>query len=283
MIKIDFQEPDTDNWKAWRVECETEQLSHNEAIQRGDKSDVNDRVYKGTKYNIKSDVYMNLDLEGPFYGKCAYCESLIVSDQDGDMEHFRPKKAVSDENFNPIRVEIDGEVKDHLGYYWLCYKHNNLLPSCILCNQKRGSGDDSTGKGTRFPVRGQYAKRPGEEVNEEPLLINPIFEDPEDHLELDETGIFRAKNDSEKGNVCINIFGLNNRKALIKARMDRYKSTKNKISILLMELSQGTSQNIECIKEVLEGRVPYSAAARAAIRDSRSKLKPFLDLQEESN
>ena len=65
--------------------------------------------------------------------------------------------------------------------------------------------------------------------------------------------------------------------------MDRYKSTKNKISILLMELSQGTSQNIECIKEVLEGRVPYSAAARAAIRDSRSKLKPFLDLQEESN
>ena len=73
MIKIDFQEPDTENWKTWMAQCEAEQQLHNEAIQRGDESTVKGRIYKGKDYNIKSEVYMNL--HGPFHGKCAYCES----------------------------------------------------------------------------------------------------------------------------------------------------------------------------------------------------------------
>ena len=40
-----------------------------------------------------------------FSGKCAYCETDIVSNQPGDVEHFRPKGRVVDDNFKPVRVK----------------------------------------------------------------------------------------------------------------------------------------------------------------------------------
>ena len=75
------------------------------------------------------------------------------------------------------------------------------------------------GKHTRFPVRGYHAIHPNEEVHEDPLLINPVFEEPSLHLELDETGIFSALTD--QGQACIDIFGLN-RPALVICRRDAY-------------------------------------------------------------
>lgn len=274
MIKIDFQEPDTENWRNWRAECEVEQQKHNEAVEESRPTEVKNEVYKGKKYGIKSDVYMNL--HGPFHGKCAYCETLITG-HDGEIEHFRPKNAVSDENFNPVKIEVNGEIKDHPGYYWLCYDYKNLLPSCIRCNQKRIHDDKPVGKGTRFPVKGFRATKPGEELKEKPLLINPVFQDPQKHLRIDETGVFLAL--SEEGEACIIIFGLNIRDSLLDDRKRCYDNIKAKISVLLMEINQGTMENIdECFKNILEGKLPYTAAAQAALKDSQSKLRPFMNL-----
>lgn len=270
MIKIDFQEPDTDEWREWQAQCEAEQQLHNEAIQRGDESKVKKRIYKGKDYNIKSEVYMNID--GPFHGKCAYCESYIASDQDGGIEHFRPKNAVSDEDFKPVKIERDGETIDHPGYYWLCYKYTNFLPTCILCNEKRWHGDKLIGKYTRFPVKGDYAIRPGEEDNEEPLLLNPVFVDPEEHLELQETGIFNAC--TEEGQMCIDIFGLNIREALVEGRRKAFKDTKAKFKTwwvaLIFDLEEATELYQE-LMDVKKGKVPYSAGSRLALRKKSLK------------
>lgn len=282
MIKINFQEPNTDNWRAWRTQCENEQRMHNEAFAAGQKPKVKDDVYKGKKYNIKSDVYMNLD--GPFHGKCVYCESYMASDQDGDMEHFRPKNAVSKMNFEPVKVEINGEIKDHPGYYWLCYDYKNLLPSCILCNQKRKHGEKFIGKHTRFPVDGDYAVRPGEEVNEYPLLLNPVFDYPEQHLELQETGIFKALTD--EGEACIHIFGLNKREALVESRKIFYNSVKNDLDMFIIHSAKCSNEvkerleRLGKIKDIWDGKGAYSAAGLLAIDERAPVLRTIFELQD---
>ena len=54
------------------------------------------------------------------------------------------------------------------------------------------------------------AQQPGDEVHEEPLLINPLVEDPSEHLDLDPlTGVLSAK--SPRGQACIDMLGLNER------------------------------------------------------------------------
>ncbi|WP_053058490.1 hypothetical protein [Pedobacter sp. BMA] len=66
-----------------------------------------------------------------YHGKCAYCERYYKL----DVEHYRPKGAISDEYNNSLRK---------IGYYWLGYEWSNLLPSCISCNRDGG-------KGIKFP------------------------------------------------------------------------------------------------------------------------------------
>lgn len=262
MIKINFNEPDTENWKAWRVQCEEEQRKHNIAVEEGQPSKIKKDVYDGKNYNIKFDVYMSLN--GQFHGKCAYCETLMTAAQDGEIDHFRPKNAVSNINFEPVKVEVNEQIKDHPGYYWLCYDYKNLLPSCILCNQKRKR--NSTGKHTRFPVDGDYAVYPGEEVNEKPLLINPIFEDPEGDFEYDEDGFLHARTD--RGQACIDVFGLKKRDALIDGREEAYQTAKNKAGLVMfsvMNNSPDMQKMLYSLCEILEGHSPYSAAGRAAI------------------
>src|SRR5262245_40081226 len=94
-------------------------------------ADVDERLYKR---------YMQFLLK-LFNGKCAYCETDIESNQPGDVEHFRPKGRVVDEEFEPIRINHPkwGEM-DHPGYFWLAYEWDNLFPSCIDCNRYRKHG-----------------------------------------------------------------------------------------------------------------------------------------------
>ena len=57
----------------------------------------------------------------------------------------------------------------------------------------------------------------GEESRDDPLLLNPVQEDPSEHLDVDlETGLLIDKTD--RGRTCIDIFGLNIRQALVTER-----------------------------------------------------------------
>ena len=280
MIKIDFQEPDTNEWRDWRIQCEGEQEAHNALVEAGTPAKAKGRVYKGTRYNIKQNIYMSID--GPFHGKCAFCEALIAADQPGDMEHFRPKGRVTDANNQDIPKE-DGSP--HPGYYWLAYNCKNLLPVCKDCNSPSSdnSGGVRIGKWNQFPVEDYRAERPGEEVNEKPLLINPVLENPNEHMKLARNGVFAARNGSSKGQTCIDIFGLNLREALVKSRKGVYKSVKNDVDMLIIHLlnrSDEVQERLTEIKDIWEGKKAYSAAGRLAIMERAPVLKQIFGLKD---
>jgi hypothetical protein len=126
-----------------------------------------------------------------FHGKCAYCESPYRAVDACDVEHYRPKGGVT-------------EAPDHPGYWWLAATWANLLPSCPACNQRRKHGmyrlgmtleefegelarrpSTTMGKGNSFLVRGGnwIETEDGDLSVEDPLLINPCEQDPEQHFE----------------------------------------------------------------------------------------------------
>jgi uncharacterized protein (TIGR02646 family) len=113
-----------------------------------------------------------------FGPKCAYCESVYAAGAQMDTEHYRPKN----------EVERPGRAKLRRGYYWLAASWPNLLPTCNDCNRRRRKdhkdGTRVTGKGSRFPLvdESQRALAPGEELLEEPLLLDPTLDQPDEHL-----------------------------------------------------------------------------------------------------
>jgi len=152
-----------------------------------------------------------------FHGKCAYCESFYSSTQPMDVEHFRPKGAVADED-------------DHSGYYWLAATWENLLPSCIDCNRKRNQDDVvvgetiSLGKKDRFPIGGTRARTPEDSLpRERARLIDPTIDDPDHLLRFDtELGIVvpRAGGGVNRSRALhsIEVYGLN-RSGLVTDRL----------------------------------------------------------------
>jgi 5-methylcytosine-specific restriction endonuclease McrA len=86
-------------------------------------------------------------LGGSVADECAYCESRYAGTQPMDVEHFRPKGKVLEDDGTEVR-----------GYYWLASEWANLLPSCIDCNRERRQwladlgAVRSVGKGERFPL-----------------------------------------------------------------------------------------------------------------------------------
>ena len=78
----------------------------NAIANTGNKALISDIIYRAT-YSTpdgnQSAVVDALDLS--YNHKCAYCERVTKA----DVEHYRPKKKVS-------------EDADHPGYYWLCYE-----------------------------------------------------------------------------------------------------------------------------------------------------------------
>lgn len=130
-------------------------------------------------------------LDDLFHEKCAYCESTYRAVDVREIEHFRPKGAVS-------------QAPAHPGYWWLASDWSNLLPSCPACNQLRrhlafdpGMTLDefesarqnqpqlTSGKGNSFPLRENnwVVAENGDLTTEDPLLINPCERNPEKHLE----------------------------------------------------------------------------------------------------
>jgi hypothetical protein len=262
MIKITFSEPKSAEWLDWRNRCTA-------AIQSLiDDHNANDTLTITNLYKEQKAVYF--DLHSNFYGKCAYCESSIASNQPGDVEHFRPKGRLTDSNNKPIMIDDgNGGQIPHPGYYWLAYHFENLLPSCIDCNRpSRGnSGGTLIGKWDQFPVKGNRATQPGEEVHEQPLLINPSLEDPDNYLEIDELGILHGRDD--RGEKCIDLFGLNMREALVNERKSAYENVKDKARIIIIGRLMGTlSPDREAeLQAYKDGTKPFSIAGRKAISD----------------
>lgn len=278
MIRILFPEPTKKDWKDWRKDCDLATQAVIESFNRGDKLSFSTKLYS----RQKKEVYANED--GPFRGKCAYCETEFSLPKSCDIEHIRPKGKVTNEDDEEVMVpDGSGRQLPHPGYYWLAYDWRNLLPSCADCNRAENTADGlKLGKRNRFPIEGKHMTRPGEEKDENPLLLNPVIDDPENHIAIDESGIFFAKNGSKKGIMTIKVLGLNARDGLVRNRKKAIKEASDLFSDWVgatkfggKEEKQKTETTINAIKL---GRKEYSAAARKGLEVAKRDAKAFLCL-----
>lgn len=175
------------------------------------------RAYKGDDIRAA--------LEALFHGKCAYCETVYAASMPVDIEHYRPKGAVS-------------EDAGHGGYWWLAMAWDNVLPSCIDCNRKRGQilvqpssslaalaastrpAGSQSGKKDSFPLTATGVRAVAEQsdfTTEHPLLLDPCRDDPCQSLtyNFDPTcpaGLMLPAGNpgqEERGAASIQIYGLN--------------------------------------------------------------------------
>jgi len=259
--KIEFKEPDDDAWRKWRETCTNERKLVEAARAAGEKPPVKD-LYKAQKPFFAA-------VDGPFGGQCAYCETIVTDNTRGEIEHYRPKSSVQDENWSPVqRPGVDGP-EDHPGYYWLAYEWQNLLLSCMLCNQV--GPQRAYGKGTRFPVAGQRAWEPGQEGAEEALLLNPCVDDPTEHLRfLPESGLLKPLTD--RGRVTIELCGLNLR-GLPEGRKRNYDDVISRLYMIVVETKHDQPRRIEELRRLkYDTRREFISVTRQAVQQSISGM-----------
>jgi hypothetical protein len=271
MIKVTFVEPTSDEWKQWRDDCRAEQKRLDDSYESGSPIEVKP-LYKEMK-----SVYLSLN--GPFHGKCVYCESLFAENQPGDIDHFRPKGRVQTaEGESVMTPNANGASIPHIGYYWLAYDWRNLLPACADCNRPSSQKTQGKriGKWDQFPIEleANRATRCGEEGAESPLLLNPTDPniDPSDHLNFDELGIVAWN--SPQGEATVRVFGLNDREALVKSRRDVYSDVLNAFGAVMNALhskGQSAQRSLDRLMAYRNGTERFSAVGRVAIREADSR------------
>jgi uncharacterized protein (TIGR02646 family) len=258
MRRIRLQPPNDKKWQRWLLDCAKETQALQDAVVRGESVTFKESLYKRRK-----EFWFGGD--NPFYGKCAYCECDITGFQHGDVEHFRPKGGVTD--------ELDRAIT-HPGYYWLAYDWHNLLPSCIACNQPTSVNDRKIGKHNRFPVIGSHAQTATEIANEQPLLINPASEhdddDPANHLDIDiSTGLIIPL--TERGRMCIEIFGLNVRDRLVEQRHSACREVKSLLTELIHN-EVDRQKTIDRLQKIKQEECSYSLAQNTTLSEQLSKI-----------
>lgn len=173
-------------------------------------------------------------LKNVLTGRCAYCEEFHSSGHYDHVEHYRPKGEVTQER-QPVAA--------HDGYYWLAYTWQNFLLSCAFCNSRHEDPKSNVkhpGKLCEFPIAKQRLAAPGEEWTtwwrrleeaaddadalldlmdmawrdwweelkaEEPLLLHPYIDDPQEHFAAKKNGVLLGL--TERGRKTIAVCDLN--------------------------------------------------------------------------
>lgn len=152
MIRVIFREPQSAPWyERWKKRARRETA---QALRAWRKKQGESYEPRRGLWGVKQ---LKAHLTELFHGKCAYCEARFVHVSWGDVEHYRPKKAVR-------------EDPAHGGYYWLAYDLRNLLLACDKCNREGGKLD-------QFPIEGQHMRHPRHIEQEQPLLLSPYREE----------------------------------------------------------------------------------------------------------
>lgn len=254
------------------------------------------------KYKFDESIWGELKdwlIKNIFNNKCAYCETREVR-SPYHAEHFRPKGRVTIKIEGKKRqkvstvVDENGNPMKHPGYFWLAYNWINLLPSCNYCNTaqgkknqfpiKEGKNHVSVKRLTQAEVQGLrqqiiqskneneiYYLQP-DDLNklEDPLLLHPYLDDPQDHLIFGEFGVIIARDGSEKGKHSIEVYNLDS-EALVTARQIAQENALNEYGLeFLRGRRVSNADRIKAAKAVIEGYIkgeePYSAAVMAYLR-----------------
>ena len=172
--------------------------------------------------------------------KCCYCERPVFK-YYRDVEHFRPKS----------------------NYYWIAYDWENLFLACPVCNRQY--------KRAQFPLENpdMRAESHHDDINrEEPLLINPAEENPEEFLTFRKEIIFSV-NGNRRGAKTIEVLGLD--KDAEEERRKRYNDLKDKFTLAKADpdeypdLVDVIVNAKETIINAVKDSAPFAAMARIAI------------------
>lgn len=242
--------------------------------------------------------YKNFDVTSTlrklFHNKCAYCESDLVDSLD--VEHFRPKGAVTGEPAHP-------------GYWWLALKWENLLPACVGCNQERlqhlvtpetteeefaefqsRQANGTHGKGNHFPISGTRALNISDSLSaERHHLLDPTVDDPDQFLlwSIDSSYSIVLPSSSagltaQRGLSTIEVFALN-RFRLVQSRTKLLNELRSHAALIIQELEEDFSEggrSDRAMKRALE-RVKalrsYCSDDHVYSSMARSFLKNFAD------
>lgn len=271
MIHVPCWCPTTQAWKKWAASAERKIESLVDDFLPAKRAANPSNRPNITKYY--SALAAKEAILSFFHYKCAYCESRLTM-KSCRVEHYRPKGRVLKDldDSGAVEREVAGSKEQHLGYYWLAYRWGNLLPACMECNEP----GDGYGKWDRFPVRGGvYGFEPGEEENEEPLLLNPWWDCPDRHFVFWKDGSISGVTDA--GRKCVRMFALDIRESLQTGRRAAYDAVKSHFKAMLLETVEDNEPGIEEHKKQIdayvEGRRPYSAAGRAALYDSLRNIE----------
>ena len=232
-----------------------------------------------------------------FHGKCAYCESKVSGSSQTDIEHYRPKGGV------------EGQP-DHQGYWWLAMRWDNLVLSCMHCNQHRrqlildpemseaeieaaiiANDLETTGKKNAFPTEdGNHVTEPDTGVQgERPLLIDPTVTDPEplfDWTSRDERAMIMPRNGDARAETTKDVLGLN-RRWLCEQRMTVLADlalSMESLRAMVAEIGNAAtdgeariaqmaaSQHLRAIARKCGAREPHAAIARKFLAQARNVL-----------
>lgn len=131
---------------------------------------------------------------------CYACESVIFAGSNPALDHYRPKAFAGNQR---------KERSHPHHYWWLLFDWENFQVLCHVCNRHKGS---------LFPIRGKRAKLRATGAalaDEKPLIINPLDDDPADHLAFGDNGWLEPL--SKRGETTIDVYALN-RGNLVEAR-----------------------------------------------------------------
>lgn len=250
-------------------------------VQRA--ADAAQKVANGDDPDQYSSVWRELkdNLADLLHDKCWYCESP-VDRSDNAVDHYRPKKRVSD------------ALKPHAGYRWLAFEKSNFRYACTYCNSRRkGEGGSlGGGKGDRFPLvdENQRVYVEGPIYNERPTLLDPC--DISDCRLLgcrQENGESCPTSDDQielrREEISIDIYHLN------------YEPTcksRHRLAVRLLsdvadasrlfdaecrggQWSDGFKRSAGKILRAIKDDEPYSGEMRFLLRGQRSAKKPWID------
>jgi uncharacterized protein (TIGR02646 family) len=140
-------------------------------------------------------------LKKHYRNKCGYCETKVNASGYLTVDHYRPKKKVAEDITHP-------------GYYWLGYEWTNFVPACHGCNSVKSNHfpiDSNRVPGPPMTADRQLdfnACRVDSEIHkaEQPLLLHPIIDTPEEHLTFLPDGT--VKGSTRRGNITVQVCGL---------------------------------------------------------------------------
>lgn len=216
----------------------------------------------GTESFPIDDTYRDLSvrksLERAQHDKCCYCDAKATP---LEVEHYRPKNAVRQKRDVP---------EERPGYYWLAYEWQNLMLACVLCNQPRqDSAGNPTGKGTQFPLADEAKRARSHHASlaqEEPLLLDPYADNPDDHIGYHEYIPYPL---TSRGEATIEVLKLCGKSQLSRPR-DHY-ALIEKLRRLICEdtaLPTETRKELESLLLSLAADdAEYAAMVRAALKE----------------